>query len=145
MQKSLSHFLENETCLSTIFHKLHSLKILNQLWQKKMDADLAKHSFIANQRDDILIIEIDNAAFATRLRYNTDEIILHLREEKEFFFLKKIEWYIRPSAVLSKVPKANKSKLLFSDNTIQLLNSTAENISNEKLKKALLKLASNPS
>jgi hypothetical protein len=84
-----------------------------------MDADLAKHSFIANQREDVLVIEIDNAAFATRLRYNTDEIILHLRKEKEFFFLKKIEWYIRPSALPSKALKTNRNKLLFSDNTIQ--------------------------
>lgn len=141
MQKALSYFLASESTLATIFHKLESLKVLNQLWQKKMDADLAKHSFIANQRDDVLIIEVDNAAFATRLRYNIPEIILQLREEKEFLFLKKIEWYICPSLALSPRRKKEKRKLFLSDSVIRLLNNTAENMANEKLRKALLKLA----
>lgn len=141
MEKSLSAYLISESSLAGIFHKIESLKVLNALWQNKVDADLVKHSFIANQREDVLIIEVDSAAFATRLRYSIPDIILNLSEEKEFLFLKKIEWYICPSALLSAQRKKEKRKLFLSDGVIQLLNNTAENMANEKLRKALLKLA----
>jgi len=130
---------QTEQVLPNLAQKIAQLQRLNELWQKYIDINLAKHTRVANWRDPTLIIEIDNANWATHVRYSLPELLIKLKAEKELAGLKYINWYIKPTESKNKL-KPRKTKALSKENS-QLLAEAAEHTPHEKLKDALLALA----
>ncbi|WP_010597209.1 DUF721 domain-containing protein [Rickettsiella massiliensis] len=129
-----------DTFLALIQQKVSELKKLNQLWMKIVTHEFAEHSRVANFREGCLVIEVDNAAWITYLRYHLPELKKRLSQESDLSTLQKIEWYIRPpSAGLSRQTTNNQS-LVLSKNSLELLKNTAQQIKNKALQEALLRL-----
>ncbi|MES2998438.1 MAG: DUF721 domain-containing protein [Pseudomonadota bacterium] len=128
-----------QSILGFIQKKVLELKKINQLWQTEISSDLGEHSRVANFRDCCLVIEIDNAAWATRLRYLIPDLIKKLPKHPALQSLKHIEWYIQPHFHPS-VAKKHLPPVLTEAST-QLLQTAAENIKVKSLQTALVKLS----
>lgn len=141
-QHPIKNLIQQQTAelLPNLSQKIAQLKRLNELWQKYIDIKLAKHSRVANWRDGRLVVEIDNANWATHIRYSLPELLSKLKTEKELTELKYIEWYIQPPETIAITKKAHKPAPLSTENS-QLIMEAAEHIEHAKLKQVLLSLA----
>jgi hypothetical protein len=115
-------------------------KKLNQLWTRAISIELAEHSRVANFREDCLVIEVDNAAWITYLRYHLPELKKRLSQEHALSTLQKIEWYIRPPRTEPARQTTKNKSLVLSKNSLELLQNTAQQIENKALQEALLRL-----
>lgn len=142
-EKTISHILQQDpqSILGFIQKKVMELNRLNAIWQAENTADLAQHSRIANFRDSCLVIEVDNAAWVTRLRYLLPDLTKKLVKHPALNTLKKIEWYIQPAFY----PPAKGQRLtpVLTAASAQLLQTAAENIKVKALQAALAKLSRN--
>lgn len=139
--KTIDNILQQDplSILGFIQKKVQELKKINQLWQKEISPDLSQHSCVANFREGCLIIELDSAAWATRLRYLIPDLTKKLMHDPLLNSLKQIDWYIQPNFYLSPVKKALTPNLTTENS--QLLKITAENIKVKALQDALKRLA----
>ncbi len=142
-EKTLSCIFQQDpqSILGFIQKKVMELNTLNEIWQTENTADLAQHSRIANFRDNCLVIEVDNAAWVTRLRYLIPDLIQQLVNYSALKNLKKIEWYIQPN--FHPVSQPNPLLPALSDNSAQLLKNTALDIKTKPLQESLMRLAKN--
>lgn len=131
-----------ESVLGFIQKKVTQLTKLNQLWHVSIAADIAEHSRVANYRDGCLIIELDSAAWATRLRYILPEITPKLLIHPDLQDLSDIEWYIQPHFYSAAIQR-NKVSPVLSNASAQLLKNAAGNIKVKSLQEALLRVSEN--
>lgn len=133
--------INNPTALlGAIKNKAAQLSHLNSLLHAQLETSLTQCCRVANFRENILIIEINSSAWATRLRYLIPELLQKLRREKEFHRLQEIKWYIRPAE--SEYKKKPTKSIKLSEGSSKLIAETAEHISNPMLQTALKKLTS---
>jgi hypothetical protein len=140
-EKTLTCILQQDpqSILGFIQKKVMELNQLNEIWRTENTADLAQHSRIANFRDSCLVIEVDNAAWATRLRYLLPDLKQQLMKHAALKNLKKIEWYIQPH--FHPISQPSKLPPVLSNNSTQLLKNTALNIKTSPLQESLMRLA----
>lgn len=129
-----------ESVLAFIQSKVQQLRKLNQIWHSVV-TDIAKHSRVANYRENCLVIELDSGAWATRLRYVLPEITTKLLKHPDLKDLSDIEWYIQPHFHNTLV--RHQTPPVFSNNTAKLLRNTADAIKDKPLQEALLQIARN--
>ena len=142
-EKTLDTILNQQdpqSILGFIQKKVLQLNQLNDIWQKNWP-DLAQHSRIANFREGCLVIEVDNAAWATRLRYIIPDLTRKLVKHTALNSLKHIEWYIQPTSQTTS-PR-NRSAPVLSDHSAQLLKNTALTVRMKQLQEALIRLSKN--
>lgn len=140
-EKTLDTILNQQdpqSILGFIQKKVLQLNQLNDLWQKNWP-ELAQHSRIANFREGCLVIEVDNAAWATRLRYLIPDLTRKLVKQSALNSLKHIEWYIQPHS--PTVSPRNRLAPVLSDHSAQLLKNTALSIRMKQLQEALIRLS----
>ena len=142
-EKTMANIFQRdpESILGFIQKKVNELKKINQLWQVEVPPPLSQYSRIANFRDHCLVVEIDSAAWATRLRYLLPDLSKKLSQYPDLHTLKQIEWYIQPP-FYSLTEKKQRTPALTVANA-QLLRAIAENTKVESLKIALARLANN--
>ncbi len=140
--KTIDSILQQDphSILGLIQLKVSELKKINQLWQAEISPDIAQHSRVANLREGCLVIEIDSAAWAFRLRYLLPDLTKKLIKYPMLNTLKHIEWYIQPQFHLSSKPI--KQMPILSDHSAHLLRNTAMNIKIKQLQDALVRLSS---
>ncbi len=129
-----------QSILGIIQNKVLELKKIDQIWQQTVPAELSKHSRVANFRDGCLVIEIDSAAWAMRLRYLLSDLITELSVYVALQRLKQIEWYIQPHYYHSPLKQTRQLPIL-SDDSARLLKHTAASIKTKRLQEALIKLS----
>lgn len=142
-EKTLATILnqqDSQSILGFIQKKVLQLNQLNDIWQKNWP-DLAQHSRIANFREGCLVIEVDNAAWVTRLRYLIPDLSRKLVKHAALNSLKHIEWYIQPHS--QTVSPHNRFAPVLSDHSAQLLKNTALTIRMKQLQEALIRLSEN--
>lgn len=140
-EKTLETILNQQdpqSILGFIQKKVIQLNQLNEIWQKN-SPDLATHSRIANFREGCLVIEIDNASWATRLRYVIPDLIKKLVKYTPLNTLKEIKWYIQPTT--HTISQASQLVPVLSDHSAQLLKNTALSIRMKELQEALIRLS----
>ena len=76
--------------LSQILKKASDLKKLNEIFQATINSELAKHCYLVEITKESITLVVDNASWATTLRYTTPDIIKILQAKTEFNALKKI-------------------------------------------------------
>lgn len=120
----------------------HSLAILNiqSSVRLALGQPLSQHLHIANITADSITIFTDSQAWATKLRFETQEIINIARKLSGFNNLESVR--IRVSPELVKTARPGKS-ISMSPSTSRLLRKVAENINDTALQTALLKLSRN--
>lgn len=127
--------------LSQLIEKAEELIKIEQVVQTYFDPDLTQHCHVANLRNDCLIIAIDNAAWATQLRFMIPRLLEQLKIEPLLKKLKKIEYFILPDDTERK-DRIEQPKNLSKENAL-LIDEIAKTISHEKLRKVLERLAEN--
>ncbi|MDQ8039839.1 MAG: DUF721 domain-containing protein [Rickettsiella sp.] len=140
--KTIDSILQQDpqSILGFIQKKVILLKKINQLWQAEIPLEICQHSRVANFRENCLVIEIDSAAWATRLRYLIPDLTKKLAKNPLLNSLKQIEWYIQPNFHPSSAKSTNLS-LSLSDRNAHLLRNTAMNIKGKPLQDALVRLS----
>lgn len=136
----LQNSVGSDTFLGLIQQKVIELKKLNELWGKAVSPELAEYSRVANFRNGCLVIEVDNAAWITYLRYHLPELKKHLSLQSELTALQKIEWYIRSPKVEQAKQTIKNRSLVLSKTSLELLKNTAQQIQSKALQEALLRL-----
>lgn len=109
---------DNHSPLGKLITKTKQLEQLNRIFQNLIDSSLAKHCQVAKFSKKQLVLIVDNAAFATRLRFAIPDILKNLRIQPEFHELKKINYSI---AVVSETPAKKRPKKLLSNENQKLL------------------------
>ncbi|KPJ67557.1 MAG: hypothetical protein AMJ43_04735 [Coxiella sp. DG_40] len=104
---SIKQILTANKNITRLIKKSSSLQNLNRLFQEMLNDDLSKHCQIAQKTKDSLVIVVDNASWATNLRYAIPDIIKMLRTQPEFKNIRTIRYYINrrsiPKDPLSRV------------------------------------------
>jgi len=142
-EKDISTLLsdENSTRLSEIVAKSKELQVLNTLLKQNLEAPLRDHCIVANFRDGTLVIAADSGAWSTQLRYLCPTLLEPLRKHKEFSSLCRIEFYVSPKDKVQRKDDNSGRLQPLNDQTVELLNQTADGIDDPDLHKALKKLA----
>lgn len=138
---SVSQWLHHSASLLGLYQK-KAMQLIewNRLWQQHGDPNLALCSRIANFREPCLIIEVDNAAWASRIRYWVPDLLNQLRAWSGLGKLQEIKCYVKfpdPKPVTEK-RKVNK----ITPHSAILLHSIADTITHAGLRAALKQLAS---
>ena len=129
------------TYLSQIINKVKTLQKCNHLFKDYLDTELATHCEIANLNDNCLIVNVDSAAWLTRLRYLQHELLVKLRQDPVFSQVDLIRWHVQPKHYDGTTNSVSTAKLSMSHGSAHLLASTAASIENPALRDALLRLA----
>lgn len=120
--------------------KLSMLKILNQKIKPLLEPMLAAQCVVANFDSSCLFLQVSNAAFATRLRYQLPELLVKLRHIPELRTIEQIRYFVAPD--VKPISSASYAKAVaISPESAAMIKQTAENITDENLRKALHQLA----
>ncbi|MCK4608558.1 MAG: DUF721 domain-containing protein [Gammaproteobacteria bacterium] len=116
MIAKINQFISSGTSpLAKIIQKTAALQQLNQIWHSTLNNELSKHCCVAkhSSNKELLTVIVDNAAWATNLRYAMPDIIKTLRTQPEFNKLIKIRYRLRhdtPAPEPRKRPKDPKAQ-----------------------------------
>jgi hypothetical protein len=133
-----THLLEPSGPLHNLYTKVRILKEYQQVIERCLPNAMIAHVKISSYRNHSLHLVIDNAHWATRLRYIEQNLIKMLRSTEEFQHLNRIRYSIRPSYSPSS---HNKSALAISSENAQHIASVAKYIEDKQLRKALINLS----
>jgi hypothetical protein len=130
--------LEQSGPLHNLYSKACILKELQQTIEGCLPAAMTSHVKISSYRNNDLHLIIDNAHWATRLRYIEHDLIKKLKSVDGFHQLNRVRYSVRPSYT---PPLSNKTALSISVDNAKHIASVAKNIEDEQLRKALIKLS----
>ncbi|MGD8593700.1 MAG: DciA family protein [Gammaproteobacteria bacterium] len=137
--KSVSRILaaKNDK-LQSLLDRAATLDGINQRLLRFLPSPLNQHVCLANLREDTAVFMADSSAWLTRARYQGPEILKLLRQEPGLERINKLHFKIQPLTEHAERPT---SRPQLSENTAELLISTAKIIDDPELKAALHKLS----
>jgi len=127
--------------LQTICQHSSRLQVLNQRLSLLLPATLRPHCYLANIHHTEMMIHVDNAVWATRLRFLIPDIILNWQQDKTLPFIKKIAIHIDLSSVQKHSTTHQTQPTPISKQSAVLLHQLANQMSYEKLQTVLHRLA----
>jgi hypothetical protein len=132
--QSFAQCLKANGKLAQLMQQAELLRQINHSFHRRLhDADLVGHCQVMNWRQGCLTVRVDSAAWATRLRFLTPQLLVSLRTDlKE---LKEICYRVRPIEVIT--PHIYWEKPTLSAESAELLSAVAECVTDLRLKKAL--------
>lgn len=92
-----------------VIKKAALLQQLNHIFHNTLPTELANHCQIAKQTKEVIVLIVDNAAWATNLRYMIQDIIKTLRTQPEFKNLQKIRYQVKKEFEPAKIKKRKKN------------------------------------
>lgn len=111
------------------------------LLQEKINAVLPAQLLpcnLANYTEGNLIVIVHSGAKATILRYQSESIMALLRNDPSFTDIRNIKVLARPAKSIKKEPVVTRE---ISSYAASVLKTTAENLEDDNLRSALLKLS----
>lgn len=96
---SIANIFSEPSMLTNILEKAKRLRQLNTLFLSFIDVRYRENCCVANFRDGQLIIQAENAAIATQLKYQTQELLTQFRANG-LPNLIAIKIIVRPAEVL---------------------------------------------
>lgn len=130
-QSGLHGLLEHARLVGQLQHVLHAC----------LPAAAAAHCHLADYSQGRLLIIIDNAHWATRMRYQQDQLAQRLRRHNEFADLRQIQFRVRPGAQFASTEQnASKARKQISAKARESIRDCADAISDQALREALLRL-----
>jgi hypothetical protein len=140
---STNHKISAETVLNSLgslSDKAAYLSSLDRAVKALLSSELAAHCQVANVRDNVLILHLDAAEWATQLHYQLGDLLNQLRQQTGYAGLRTVQYKIRPAEgekkIIAKVP----AKPL-SNATRKLLSEMANSMENKELAEALSRLS----
>lgn len=135
--KKISAFIASaNSLLENYTRTANYIMALTDKVRQHLPKPLQLHCQVANYRDGILIVQTDNAAWATQLRYILPEVQTRLQTYPEFKALNSIRYFVRPAK--NAAEKALTNPITLSAENAQILSAAAEHIAGSlgaKLKK----------
>jgi hypothetical protein len=134
-------FLKADTSIiGRLIQHIEFLKGLEQRLLPFLDPPLNKHCTIANYVNDTLILHTDAPVWASRIRYNTPQILLFMQNECDLATLKTIRIKAIPARFSNTRSPDNSWKL--EEHTANLIRQAAAATTDEPLRQSLQKISS---
>ncbi len=146
LQLMTKHILNNDSkILEAITARLNELKQLNFLFQQHVEHLLATHCQVAGIDKNCLMVIVDNGHWTTQLRFQIPTILSQLRLNAQLKNLKGIICKTRPdySTADSRQSKQSRKMARISQQTANIILSTAQTIDDAKLRGIMEKIAGN--
>ena len=134
-------FSSHEQSYQFLVNKVYVLEGINQVFKTVVGEPLADHCTIANIREGTLVLEIDNGSWATRLRFETPDLLQLIRKQPGLESITDIEFYVKPSE--KEAEGKTTPSITMSEHSATCLKQSASTIQDETLKEMLLNLAEN--
>ena len=132
--------VNNNDVLANLYrHSLEILKIQETI-RLALGPPLAQHLHVANVSPDTIIIFTDSQAWATKLRFQTQDIINIVKKTTGYTRLESVRIKLSPLLRTTTTPG---SPLSISASTPRLLKKVAKNINDTAIQEALIKLSRN--
>ena len=143
LPKQINKLLQNKNSgFASLITEAKKLEFLNNKLLDLLPTPLAMHCRLVKVSSATLVIVVDSAIWSSRLRYSIPDLLAKLKHHSHFFIsIKNIEIKVNPKLHIRQNSIKQKPKRI-SPKTSNCLKHTANSIENEKIKKALLKLAS---
>jgi hypothetical protein len=136
-----TYFKNPKHQLANLIDKVNQLRTFNQSLIGILDPNLAKHCEIVNIKDGAITLIADNPSWATKIRFQSPDILGRLKEKQAFKSIKSIKVLIRPKDSLLKKQKPKVKTWGLSADNAEMIKSLAGEVDNLRLKNALQKLA----
>jgi len=82
--------------LDTIVARAAQLRQLTHMIQQLLDAPMNQHVYVANVRDNTLVIGTDSSVWHTRIKYLAPMILEHIKQKPGLQRLNAIEFRVQP-------------------------------------------------
>lgn len=130
-----------------IIKKSKQIHQFNQIFKKLLATQLLVidnaaqcHVVDLDPERGCLFLSVASGAFATRLRYETPQLLKVLQTHQVFAGVQSIHWQVQ-LPIYSNPALSQKREMVKSDGTAELLLTTSQHIKNQNLKNSLEKLA----
>jgi len=131
--------LKEEKPLKALFDQAQRIDHLQRVLEGQLQPAAREHCRVASWRDGCLLLIISDGHWATRLRYQQRRLQRQLQALEEFANLTKIIFKVQPSRSAGRNPSQGAALSAYAAESLQ---STAEGISDPRLRAALERLAS---
>ena len=131
----------NNSTFSNLYKKALSIRELDHKLKNLIDPSLRNQFELANINAEIVVILVNNSAWATRLRYNIPVILNVLNNQLNFKNVKTVR--IKIKQPISNKSSPVKRTVPLSKNAAQFLEDTANTIDDPDLRNCFLKLSKN--
>lgn len=133
--------LHANSALNQLLHKARYIAALEKILLEHLDQNLRPHCCIGSYENGRLVVVLSGGHWATRLRYQQQELAELLALRPEFSELQQLVFKVRPTN--SQPPTEDKPRLSISATAGDTIFQCAQAIEDDVLRQALLRLASN--
>lgn len=141
--KHTAAILNKQSVLRDIVQRANSFAVLQRIVHSYLPGAAAEHCQLANYNQGRLVLVIDNAHWATRLRYQQNQLMDKLCQHNEFSDLQRIQFKVRPNTAFNDAIHEQKPRLEISAQAGLAIFNCAEAIEDPHLRAALERLARN--
>jgi len=141
--KHTAAIINQQSVLREIVQQATLFAELQSIVHTYLPGAAAEHCQLANYIQGRLVLVIDNAHWATRLRYQQNQLMDKLCQHKQFSDLQRIQFKIRPNTAFNDANQQQKPRLELSAEAGQTIFNCAEAIEDPHLRAALERLARN--
>lgn len=138
MTKPLIKQLLASESANRLLTRVRQLQSLSNTLHDCLPADLVQHTQVVRWENGRLTVQTDSAAWATRLRYLTPQLLRCLRQSPTFAEARHIELRVAPLAA-STAPAVQRAYL--SPHSASIIDANADSIADPLLRAALKRLA----
>lgn len=127
--------------LTFLLKKIDHLKQLQNIVEPYLAPHLRTHCQVANMSDGCLILVVSNAALATELRWQSQELLNLLKKISPFEALTNIKIKVRLPTLPPRFAEKLPEKRHLSTATCELIRDYAEQLGDEDLKAVMKRIA----
>jgi hypothetical protein len=129
--------------LASLITRVRQLDRYSRRLRQLLPSPLCEHCRVADIRENKLIVGVDNAVWATKLRFYVPSLLPQLQQShQELAGITRIKVLILQATSIPGSEQPQKHSLQLSSENAAQLNSLAETIDDEHLRAALQRLAS---
>ena len=126
--------------LAILVTRTKQLSYLNQVLRQQLEPDLATHCYIGNVDQDYLVILVDSAAWASKLRFYSQNLLPQLQAAHQIFSqIQQIRVKVLSQSVSAPEPEYQKPQM--NKENAKGLTTLAESVDDPNLQAALARLA----
>ena len=140
--KSASQILHGNNSLQRLLRQAETLSQLQSLVHRYLAPAAREQLQLGNYEQGVLTLVLADAAWATRLRYQQEQLVRQLAQHAEFASLQRIRLKIRPPAGVADADDGTERRYL-SGTASEHIRHYADSIDDPQLRAALQRLAGN--
>lgn len=140
--KPAAQLLRSNQHLQRLFRQAEQLSRLQVLVHGYLSPAARSQARLGSYRDGVLTLVLEDAAWATRLRYQQERLVNQLQQHDEFAGLQRLTLKVRPAATRPAREEQEERRYLSEQASTQIRQS-ADDITDPRLRAALERLAGN--